>query len=58
VPAIDKLLEPQRSCALAPIARRLATPDPWYAYNAGRAHARAVLAARPPDPNARCYYSY
>ncbi|MGH3746957.1 MAG: DUF4153 domain-containing protein [Micromonosporaceae bacterium] len=55
VPALDRLPEPQRSCALAPIAKDLAgNIEPWYAYNASRARARELLAKRPVDPDAPC----
>jgi hypothetical protein len=47
VPALDRLPEPYRSCALAPVAAALGPSDPWYAANTGRARARAVLEARP-----------
>ncbi len=50
VAEIDRLPEPQRSCTLVLIADRLAEPDPWYAYNAAREQARALLAARPVPP--------
>ncbi|MFC4018604.1 DUF4153 domain-containing protein [Micromonospora sp. GCM10011542] len=42
VPALDRLPEPMRSCALREIAADLPT-DGWWAANAGRAQARAVL---------------
>ncbi|MER7752922.1 DUF4173 domain-containing protein [Kitasatospora sp. NPDC097643] len=54
VPALDRLPEPQRSCALQPIRAELAngTPGPWYATSGSAARAREILAARPPmlDP--------
>ncbi|MFC1414171.1 DUF4153 domain-containing protein [Streptacidiphilus sp. N1-12] len=45
VPALDKLPEPQRSCALGVIADDLESDDslPWYADNLGRSRARALL---------------
>lgn len=44
VPALLRLPERLRGCALAPIAARLAdTTDPWWDVNAGRHHARALL---------------
>ncbi len=42
LPALNGLPEPMRSCLLAPYAQRLAEPDPWYAWNRGRARARSV----------------
>ncbi len=53
---LDRLPEPQRSCALGPLADQLREPDPWYAFNLGRARARALLDAHPPQPDwrARC----
>jgi Domain of unknown function (DUF4173) len=50
VAEIDRLPEPRRSCTLALIAGDLRRPDPWYAYNAARERARALLAARPVPP--------
>ncbi len=49
VPALDRLPEPQRSCALAPVAQRLArTADAgWAGTNASRSAARRLLAERP-----------
>lgn len=49
VPALDRLPEPQRSCALAPVAERLARTgdDGWAGSNAARRAARALLADRP-----------
>jgi hypothetical protein len=45
VPALERLPEPMRTCALAPIAADLAkSPDGWREWNAGRAAARAVTA--------------
>jgi hypothetical protein len=46
---LDRLPEPQRSCALAPGARRLGdTADHgWAGANAARRTARALLAQRP-----------
>ncbi|MGH3715418.1 MAG: DUF4153 domain-containing protein, partial [Micromonosporaceae bacterium] len=54
VPTLDRLPEPERSCALAPIAADLKRPDPWYAYNASRERARDLLAARPIDQDTHC----
>ncbi len=47
VPALDRLPEPQRSCALARISEGLDPDEPWYQYNAARERARTILAARP-----------
>jgi hypothetical protein len=49
VDAIDGLPEPNRSCLLANLAAELAEADPWYRWNAARAHARDVLSKRPFD---------
>ncbi|WP_319459208.1 DUF4173 domain-containing protein [Micromonospora sp. RTP1Z1] len=46
VPALDRLPEPMRSCALREIAAQL-PEDGWRAANVGRTQARAVLG---PDP--------
>ena len=45
VPALDRLPEPQRSCALGGIAERLESDDslPWYADDLGRSRARSLL---------------
>jgi hypothetical protein len=49
VPELDRLPEPQRSCALAPIAARLAASDDagWAGANTARSTARALLTDRP-----------
>ncbi|MFE4397546.1 MULTISPECIES: DUF4153 domain-containing protein [Streptomycetaceae] len=48
VPALDRLPEPQRSCALQLIGQRLgAESKPWYATNLAAARAREILAERP-----------
>lgn len=50
VPALDKLPEPQRSCALVGIAERLDDGnEPWYATSLGVAKAREILEERPLD---------
>ncbi|MGP3982802.1 DUF4153 domain-containing protein [Streptomyces sp. KR80] len=56
VPALDRLPEPQRSCALRDIERSLvAHRDPWYATSLGASRARAILKDRPvSDPQAAC----
>ncbi|WP_234021005.1 DUF4153 domain-containing protein [Streptomyces sp. 142MFCol3.1] len=52
VPALDKLKEPLRSCALRPIADDLReSDDPWYATSWGEARARDILRDRPPAPD-------
>jgi hypothetical protein len=49
VPALDRLAEPMRSCALRRVARDLAenADAPWYATSWGRSRARDILAERP-----------
>ncbi|MFD7706026.1 DUF4153 domain-containing protein [Streptomyces sp. NPDC059785] len=48
VPALDKLEEPLRSCALRTVADTLeSTDDPWYATSWGQARARRILEERP-----------
>jgi hypothetical protein len=48
VPALDKLEEPLRSCALEFIARDLKKENkPWYATSWGEARARGILEDRP-----------
>ncbi|MFJ4849879.1 MULTISPECIES: DUF4153 domain-containing protein [unclassified Streptomyces] len=55
VPALDRLPEPQRSCALQTLAHDLrGGGDPWYARSLGESRARSVLAARPVDPSDAC----
>lgn len=50
VPALDKLPEPMRSCALDGIAQRLEDADkPWYATSWGESRAREILAERTTD---------
>ncbi|MFD6886398.1 DUF4173 domain-containing protein [Streptomyces sp. NPDC059957] len=48
VPALDRLPEPQRSCALRGIARELAEAGrtPWYATSLGERRAREILDER------------
>ncbi|MER7769784.1 DUF4173 domain-containing protein [Kitasatospora sp. NPDC096140] len=49
VPALDRLPEPQRSCALQLIAQDLrGEAQPWYATDLAVARARRILAERPP----------
>ncbi|WP_306340191.1 DUF4153 domain-containing protein [Streptomyces sp. AS13] len=48
VPALDRLPEPQRSCALRVIQREvLDSGTPWYATSLGEARAREILEKRP-----------
>ncbi|WP_258573382.1 DUF4153 domain-containing protein [Streptomyces sp. KM273126] len=48
VPALDKLAEPLRSCALRDVAADLDERDaPWYATSRGEAEARRILDKRP-----------
>jgi hypothetical protein len=56
VDALDQLPEPQRSCALRVLAKDLQQPEPWYQWNAARAHARAVISARPPRETCAWWY--
>lgn len=47
-PALDRLPEPMRSCALENITRDLGlSGEPWYATSYGKYRARAILKARP-----------
>jgi hypothetical protein len=49
IPALDKLPEPQRSCAIADIADSLGDEGgPWYATSLGESRARQIIEARPP----------
>jgi hypothetical protein len=49
-PALARLPEPARSCALMRIARYLdANPDAWYEFNASRETARRIESDRRPD---------
>ncbi|MFF6998326.1 DUF4153 domain-containing protein [Streptomyces sp. NPDC008313] len=53
VPALDRLPEPLRSCALESLADDLAEKDPpWYATSWGEARARDVLDENPLSPDA------
>ncbi|MFE7532074.1 DUF4153 domain-containing protein [Kitasatospora sp. NPDC057542] len=53
VPALDRLPEPQRSCALQLIGQDLdGESRPWYATNLAAARAREILAERPPVDSA------
>ncbi|MYZ36723.1 DUF4173 domain-containing protein [Streptomyces sp. MnatMP-M17] len=56
VPALDRLPEPLRSCALAGIAENLAQSDgePWYATNRSERRARDILATREVTDSPEC----
>ncbi|MFE9011554.1 DUF4153 domain-containing protein [Streptomyces cyaneofuscatus] len=57
VPALDKLPEPQRSCALRVIQSDLHTSDsPWYATSWGEARAKEILRERPATADHRTCY--
>ncbi|MFF3035621.1 DUF4153 domain-containing protein [Streptomyces rubiginosohelvolus] len=57
VPALDRLPEPERSCALRIIQREvLHTDTPWYATSWGEARAKEILEKRPVQGDGRdCY---
>ncbi|MFH9607284.1 DUF4153 domain-containing protein [Streptomyces sp. NPDC017448] len=57
VPALDRLPEPQRSCALRIVQREvLRTDAPWYATSWGEARAKEILEERPVRGDGRdCY---
>ncbi|MFJ6442342.1 DUF4153 domain-containing protein [Streptomyces sp. NPDC091649] len=57
VPALDRLPEPERSCALRLIQREVLHADtPWYATSFGEARAREILEKRPVKGDGRdCY---
>ncbi|CAM5415987.1 MULTISPECIES: DUF4153 domain-containing protein [Streptomyces] len=57
VPALDKLPEPQRSCALRVIQSDLRGSDsPWYATSWGEARAEEILRERPATTDHRTCY--
>ncbi|MFD5987804.1 DUF4153 domain-containing protein [Streptomyces cyaneofuscatus] len=57
VPALDKLPEPQRSCALRVIQGELRGSDsPWYATSWGEARAEEILRERPATADHRTCY--
>ncbi|MGW9301511.1 DUF4153 domain-containing protein [Streptomyces cyaneofuscatus] len=57
VPALDKLPEPQRSCALRVIQSDLRGSDsPWYATSWGEARAEEILRERPATAGHRTCY--
>ncbi|RZL76105.1 MAG: DUF4173 domain-containing protein [Rhodococcus sp. (in: high G+C Gram-positive bacteria)] len=47
VPALDRLPEPERSCALYRLDRQVEGESAWYEYNAARDRARELFAAHP-----------
>lgn len=47
VPALDRLPEPERSCALYRLDREVRGDSEWYEYNAARSRAKELLAAHP-----------
>ena len=55
VPALDRLPEPQRSCALRGIASDLREDDPAMGANQARGRAREILDSRPPDDSVSCF---
>ncbi|MFB8103231.1 DUF4153 domain-containing protein [Streptomyces sp. NPDC056007] len=58
VPALDKLPEPQRSCALRVIQGELRNTDsPWYATSWGEARAEEILRERPATTERRSCYA-
>ena len=54
VPALDRLPEPQRSCALRPLADALTHDDSWAGLNLSRTRARALLRRHPIQRSATC----
>ncbi|XRQ06914.1 DUF4153 domain-containing protein [Actinomadura welshii] len=58
VPALDRLPEPDRSCALRSIAFGLGGDDPAMGANHARSRARAILQRRPADPEVDCFSRY
>ncbi|MEV6474395.1 DUF4173 domain-containing protein [Streptomyces sp. NPDC051657] len=58
VPALDRLPEPERSCALRIIQNDVLGADtPWYATSWGEARAKEILEKRPVKGDARDCYS-
>ncbi|MEU3055655.1 DUF4153 domain-containing protein [Streptomyces griseus] len=57
VPALDRLPEPERSCALRIIQNEVLRADtPWYATSWGEARAKKILEKRPVEGDGRdCY---
>ena len=58
VPALDRLPEPQRSCALLSIARDLEDDEPAMGANHARSRAREILKDRPVRASPSCAGSY
>ncbi|RFS87146.1 DUF4173 domain-containing protein [Actinomadura spongiicola] len=58
VPALDRLPEPRRTCALIELAADLSDDEPSMSANLARAQARRILTAKPIDPTADCYPTY
>ncbi|MFI0374275.1 DUF4153 domain-containing protein [Actinomadura sp. 1N219] len=54
VPALDRLPEPERSCALRTIVLGLDDGEPAMSGNLARSRAREILDARPADENIDC----
>ncbi|MDI2132692.1 DUF4173 domain-containing protein [Yinghuangia seranimata] len=54
VPALDRLPEPYRSCALADIAADLDEGHPWYATSLAEVRAERILRDRPVKPKWNC----
>jgi two-component system, OmpR family, sensor histidine kinase BaeS len=53
-PALNRLPEPQRSCALRHLADALQDGDSWTAVNLSRSHARALLRHHPIERSLIC----
>ncbi|HEV7935063.1 MAG TPA: DUF4173 domain-containing protein [Actinomadura sp.] len=53
-PALDRLPEPQRSCALRHLAEALQHGDSWTGFNLSRAQARALLQRHPVQRSLTC----
>ena len=53
-PALDRLPEPQRSCALQHVAVTVREDVPWYTENFGLVRARRLLEDRPVTTGVRC----
>ncbi|MGH3731419.1 MAG: DUF4153 domain-containing protein [Micromonosporaceae bacterium] len=58
VPALDRLPEPQRSCALSVIEVELREPEEWYTYNPARERARELLKRHPVRRDVTCPERY
>lgn len=55
VPALDRLPEPERSCALIRLVYRLDDAEPAMSANLARARARAILKRRPVATSLNCF---